>query len=87
VDTNIVYPTSQVLYRTYLQAVHTTYRKWQLIDLSRDLKSLEKFIAEKLGNEIPEEKTKVKTCSSNRNRVSGTGTVPKPYPVNSKYGS
>jgi hypothetical protein len=42
-----------------------------LIDLSRDLKSLEKFIAEKLGNEIPEEKPKVKTWINYR--VSGTG--------------
>ncbi len=54
-----------------------------MIDLSRDLKSLEKFIAEKLGNEIPEEKHKVKNL--NKYRVSGTGTVPVPK-VN-RYGS
>jgi hypothetical protein len=50
-----------------------------LIDLSRDLKSLEKFIAEKLGNEIPEEKPKVKTSAVNKYRT--VLLVPTPYPI------
>ncbi len=51
-----------------------------MIDLPRDLKSLEKFIAEKLGNEIPEEKPKVKTFSSNKYSDTGTNTL-SDYPL------